>query len=71
VTVTVYHSKHEKNHYKISCGNNIFCKDKNPVHLGELMKKYGGGGHRYAAGCTIPKEVKDQALKEILAALNA
>ncbi len=71
VTVTVYHSKHEQNHYKISCGNNIFCKDKNKVHLGELMKKYGGGGHRYAAGCTIPFSEKDRVVQEVLEALNA
>ncbi len=70
-TVTVYHSKHEKDHYKISCGVNIFCKHKNEQHLGEVMKKYGGGGHPYAAGCTIPKADKERVVQEVIQTLNA
>ncbi len=51
----------------ISVGHSIFNRTSN-VHVGELMAKYGGGGHKGAGSCRPPKEESDKALKEIVEA---
>lgn len=42
----------------------------NPVEVGQLMLKYGGGGHSAAGTCQIPSDEADALLPEIVEALN-
>lgn len=36
--------------YHVTCGENPWNKPKQGLHVGELMEKYGGGGHRAVGG---------------------
>ena len=36
----------------------------------ELMAKYGGGGHKGAGACQIPRTEADATLKEVLSAVK-
>ncbi len=40
------------------------------VNIGELMLKYGGGGHMNAGTCQVPHEDADRILSEIIAAIK-
>lgn len=51
----------------ISVGHSIFNRTSN-VHVGELMAKYGGGGHLGAGSCRPFKTDSEQILKEIIKA---
>lgn len=56
---------------KVVCavGHSIFrrtCK----TDVGRLMAKYGGGGHRGAGTCQLPRETADAQIKKIVAALR-
>jgi nanoRNase/pAp phosphatase (c-di-AMP/oligoRNAs hydrolase) len=42
----------------------------NPVEVGQLMLKHGGGGHSAAGTCQIPSDDADALLPEIVEALN-
>ena len=42
----------------ITAASNPWNRPKNPVHLGELLKKYGGGGHLSIGGCNPPSSKK-------------
>ncbi len=53
----------------ISVGYNIFNPTSN-VNVGELLKNYGGGGHRVVGSSRVPNEKAEQAIKEILAAVT-
>jgi nanoRNase/pAp phosphatase (c-di-AMP/oligoRNAs hydrolase) len=50
-------------------GYNIFNPTSN-VNVGELLKKYGGGGHRVVGSSRVPNDQAEQAIKEILAAVT-
>jgi oligoribonuclease NrnB/cAMP/cGMP phosphodiesterase (DHH superfamily) len=49
----------------ISVGHSIFNQTCN-VNVGELMAKYGGGGHKGAGSCRPLRTESEQALKEIV-----
>ncbi|MBC8044066.1 MAG: exopolyphosphatase [Rhizobacter sp.] len=49
----------------IGVGYNIFNKTAN-INVGELMKKYGGGGHKAVGSTRVKKENADKVLDEIL-----
>lgn len=53
----------------ISCGYSIFNRtcDK---HIGELMQKYGGGGHRAAGSCRVKQKEADQILSNLIDGLR-
>ncbi len=53
----------------ITVGHSIF-KRTCPVHVGELMKRYGGGGHRGAGATPVAPEYADRALEEVIQALK-
>lgn len=38
----------------ITAASNPWNRPSNPVHLGELLKRYGGGGHEGVGGCNPP-----------------
>lgn len=51
---------------KVTLGFNMFLSsDLCPLHYGELCKRFGGGGHRRAAGCSLREAEADRALHEI------
>ena len=57
--------------------NTVFATGKSildrssATNIGELMLKYGGGGHPAAGTCQIENEHADTKLKEIIAQINA
>ena len=52
-----------------STGKSIINKTSNS-NIGELMLKYGGGGHKAAGGCQIPLDISEKVLEEIILKLN-
>jgi oligoribonuclease NrnB/cAMP/cGMP phosphodiesterase (DHH superfamily) len=53
----------------ISVGYNIF-NPTSKVNVGELLQRYGGGGHKVVGSCRVPNDKADQAIKEIVAAVT-
>jgi len=53
----------------ISVGYNIFNKTST-VNVGELLHRYGGGGHKVVGSCRIPNDNAEQAIQEIVAAVT-
>ncbi|MBE9019529.1 exopolyphosphatase [Chroococcidiopsis sp. CCALA 051] len=51
-------------------GKSIFDRSSQ-VNIGELMLKYGGGGHANAGTCQVAHEVVDETLREILSQIKA
>ncbi|HEX9983460.1 MAG TPA: exopolyphosphatase [Thermoanaerobaculia bacterium] len=51
-------------------GHSIFNRTCN-TSVGELMSRYGGGGHRGAGTCLLPAERAAEAIDEILQTLQA
>jgi nanoRNase/pAp phosphatase (c-di-AMP/oligoRNAs hydrolase) len=54
----------------IACGKSILDRT-NPVDLGALMLRHGGGGHHNAGTCQVPHDDADDVLHEIADAVNA
>ncbi|MCS7012293.1 MAG: exopolyphosphatase [Chloroherpetonaceae bacterium] len=53
----------------IGVGYNIFNRTAN-VNVGELMKKYGGGGHKTVGSTKVKAEDADRIVKELLTYLT-
>ena len=51
-------------------GKSIF-KRCSATHVGELMLKYGGGGHRAAGTCQVGHDRSGEVMEEIVRAINA
>ena len=57
--------------------NTVFATGKSilnrtsATNIGELMLKYGGGGHENAGTCQIANDKADAVLKELVAKINA
>lgn len=57
--------------------NTVFATGKSIVNrssktnIGELMLKYGGGGHENAGTCQVENRDSDRVLKELIAKINA
>jgi hypothetical protein len=69
IQVKVAHDTQRQNTTAISVGYNIFNPTSN-VNVGELLKNYGGGGHKVVGSSRVPNDKADQAIKEILAAVT-
>jgi hypothetical protein len=69
IQVKVAHDTQRENTTAISVGYNIFNPTSN-VNVGELLKNYGGGGHKVVGSSRVPNEQAEQAIKEILAAVT-
>jgi len=54
----------------LAFGKSIFDRT-NKTHVGELMLRYGGGGHAAAGTCQIETEKADTVLGELIARINA
>ncbi|MEO0498279.1 MAG: exopolyphosphatase [Pseudomonadota bacterium] len=51
-------------------GKSIFDRG-NKTHVGELMLKYGGGGHQAAGTCQVDTQVAEEKLAELIAQVKA
>ncbi len=58
----------EKEHVLLSVGHNIFNKSSF-VNIGNLLARFGGGGHAGAGGCTLEAGSADTAIQKILESL--
>ena len=52
-----------------ACGKSILDRTS-PVDIGEVMLRYGGGGHLAAGTCQVPHEDSERVLTEIVEALR-
>lgn len=59
----------DKEKVAFSTGKSIINKTSN-TNIGELMLKYGGGGHKAAGGCQIEKDKAEQVLEELIKKIN-
>jgi hypothetical protein len=69
IQVKVAHDSQRPNTTAISVGYNIFNPTAN-VNVGELLKNYGGGGHKVVGSSRVPNDKAEQAIREILAAVT-
>jgi len=69
IQVKVADDPQRENTTAISVGYNIF-NPTSQVNVGELLTKYGGGGHRVVGSSRVPNDRADQAIREILAAVS-
>ncbi len=69
IQVKVAHDSQRANTTSISVGYNIFNPTSN-VNVGELLKNYGGGGHKVVGSSRVPNDQAEQAIEEILAAVT-
>jgi hypothetical protein len=69
IQVKVSDDPQRQNTTAISVGYNIFNPTSN-VNVGELLKNYGGGGHKVVGSSRVPNDKAEQAIKEILAAVT-
>ncbi len=69
IAVKVSYDTQRENTTAISVGYNIFNKTSS-VNVGELLQRYGGGGHRVVGSCRVPNDQAEQAIKEIVAAVT-
>ncbi|XVV09099.1 exopolyphosphatase [Actinoplanes sp. CA-131856] len=53
-----------------ACGKSILDRTS-PVDVGEVMLRYGGGGHVAAGTCQVPHEESDRVQREIVDALRS
>ncbi len=49
----------------MTVGWNIFKKDECPIHIGDLCKKFNGGGHKTIGGCNYSEDIINEFLKEL------
>lgn len=59
----------KKQNTVFAVGKSIFKKDSH-TNIGELMLKYGGGGHENAGTCQIENEKAGEVLQELIAQIN-
>lgn len=64
ISVQVIWGLKKKQNTVFTVGKSIFNKSSD-VNIGELMLKYGGGGHRNAGTCQVENEAAEEKLNEI------
>jgi hypothetical protein len=69
IQVKVAHDSQRENTTAISVGYNIFNSTSN-VNVGELLKNYGGGGHKVVGSSRVPNDKAEQAIQEIVEAVT-
>lgn len=69
IQVKVTHDSQRPDTTAISVGYNIFNPTSN-VNVGELLKNYGGGGHKVVGSSRVPNDRAGQAIEEILEAVT-
>jgi hypothetical protein len=69
IQVKVAYDTQRENTTAISVGYNIF-NPTSKVNVGELLKNYGGGGHRVVGSSRVPNDQAEQAIAEIVEAVT-
>ncbi len=69
IQVKVSDDSQRENTTAISVGYNIF-NPTSSINVGELLKNYGGGGHKVVGSCRVPNDLAEQAIREIVAAVT-
>jgi hypothetical protein len=69
IQVKVTDDTQRENTTAISVGYNIFNPTSN-VNVGELLKNYGGGGHKVVGSSRVPNAEAERAIKEIVDAVT-
>jgi hypothetical protein len=69
IQVKVSEDPQRQNTTAISVGYNIF-NPTSKVNVGELLKNYGGGGHKVVGSSRVPNDKAEQAIKEIVEAVS-
>jgi hypothetical protein len=69
IQVKVTDDPQRANTTAISVGYNIF-NPTSKVNVGELLQRYGGGGHRVVGSSRVPNDKAEQAIREIVAAVT-
>lgn len=69
IQVKVSHDPQRENTTAISVGYNIF-NPTSDVNVGELLKNYGGGGHKVVGSSRVPNDQAERAIAEIMAAVT-
>lgn len=69
IQVKVTDDTQRANTTAISVGYNIF-NPTSKVNVGELLQRYGGGGHKVVGSCRVPNDKAEQAIKEIVEAVT-
>ena len=69
IQVKVTYDSQRENTTAISVGYNIF-NPTSSVNVGELLKNYGGGGHKVVGSSRVPNDKAEQAIKEIVEAVT-
>lgn len=64
-SIKIRYDNDDKDTVIISIGRSIFNKGS-LVNIGELLARYGGGGHAGAGGCSMDKRDADNNIKEII-----
>ena len=59
-----------REHVAAAVGHSIFNRTSR-TNVGELMSKYGGGGHRGAGTCLLPAENAAASIADLIAAMRA
>ena len=67
IQVKVAYDTQRENTTAISVGYNIF-NPTSSVNVGELLKNYGGGGHKVVGSSRVPNDQAERAIKEIVEA---
>ena len=60
----------DKQNTVFATGKSIFDRSSN-TNVGELMLKYGGGGHQAAGTCQVDNDKAEAVLQELISAINA
>jgi oligoribonuclease NrnB/cAMP/cGMP phosphodiesterase (DHH superfamily) len=64
-SVKIRYMQNDKKFVLLSVGHSIFNQNCH-VNVGNLLSKFGGGGHQGAGGCTLDTDTADQAIEHIL-----
>jgi nanoRNase/pAp phosphatase (c-di-AMP/oligoRNAs hydrolase) len=59
----------QKQNTVFATGKSIFDRGSN-TNVGELMLKFGGGGHQAAGTCQVPHEQSEKTLTELITQIN-
>ena len=69
IQVKIADDPQRRNTTAISVGYNIFNPTSN-MNVGELLKQYGGGGHKVVGSTRVPNDKAEQAIKAIVEAVT-
>lgn len=69
VNVKIHYDTPQKKNIAVHIGHSIFNRRCN-VNVGLLLSRFGGGGHRGAGGTKLPAAAADNAVRQIVTALQ-